>query len=139
MKKLAILSVLLFLFSMFNACEEEEKNLLLGKWMLQLVYYESYEDDLMFDSGTTSYYDFKYLEFFKGGEGKVWFDEIEYDTFTWRKDGKTLYADEGTVNEQVIEINELSKTALVFTMIMEEEVGGVVYKDIHEITMSKVD
>ncbi len=139
MKKLAVITALLFLFSMFNACEEEGKNLLLGKWILQLVYYESYEDDLMFDSGTTSYYDFKYLEFFNGGEGKVWFDKIEFDTFTWRKDGKTLYVNEGTQEEQVIEINELSKTALVFTITMEEEEEGVVYKHIHEITMSKLE
>jgi len=39
---------------MFNACEEEEKNLLLGKWLLELVYYEYYEDDLLVDSGMTS-------------------------------------------------------------------------------------
>jgi len=139
MKKFVLLSVLLLLFSLFNACEEEEKNLLLGKWMLQLVTYEYYEDDLLVDSGMTSYYDFKYLEFFKGGEGNVWLDKIEYDTFTWRKDGKTIYVDEGTENEQVIEINELLKTALVFTITMEEEEGGVVYRHIHEITMSKVD
>lgn len=138
MKKPAIFAILFFLFSLFNACEDEEAASLIGKWMLQLVYYEYYEDDLLVDSGTTSYYNFKYLEFFKGGEGKVWFDEIEYDTFTWRKDGKALYADEGTEDEQIIEINELSKATLVFTMTMEEE-DGVVYKHIHEVTMSKVE
>ncbi len=139
MKKITLFTVLLFLFSTFNACEDEETALIIGKWMFQLVSYEYYEDDLMVDSGMSSYYEFKYLEFFKGGEGKVWFDEIEYDSFTWRKDGKILYTDEGTVDEQVVDINELSKTALVFTMSMEEEEGGVVYRYIQEITMSKVN
>ncbi len=139
MKKLAILTVLLFLFSMFNACEEDEKNLLLGKWAFVSISWIEYEDGVQVDSGSSTQSDILYLEFFKGGTGFVYFSEVEYDTFTWEKDGKTLIADEGTVDEQEIKIITLTKSTLVFEMTMSETIEGTVYSIVQTMTMSKVD
>ncbi len=139
MKKLAIFTVLLFLFSMFNACEEDEKNLLLGKWSFVVYTYEIYDGAILEDSGSSTDGPFIYLEFLKGGDGIVTFDEFESDTFTWEKDGKNVLVDEGTDNEQNITIVTLTKSTLVFTMTMTIEEGETTYTVYQTITMSKVD
>jgi hypothetical protein len=139
MKKFAIFTVLLLLFSMFNACEEDEKNLLLGKWGFVVYTYEIYEGTTLVDSGSSTEGPFIYLEFIKGGTGIVTFDEFESDTFTWEKDGKTVLVDEGTQNEQNINIVTLTKNTLVFTMTMTMEEGQTTYTVNQTITMSRVE
>ncbi len=136
MKKLAIFTVVLLLFSMFNACEEEEKNLLLGKWAFVSLSWIEYEDGVQVDSGSSTQSDILYLEFFKGGIGCVYFSEVEYDTFIWEKDGKTLIVNEGTVDEQEITIITLTKSTLVFEMTVYE---NIFYYSVQTMTMSKVD
>jgi len=139
MRKITLFTVLVFLFSVFNACEDEDVASLIGKWLFELSTAEYYEDNVLV--GTETYYegDIKYLEFFKGGTGTVWFDELENESFTWKKEGKTVTVDEGTDNEQVIKIKNLSQSTLKFSMTMEEEDGGVVYKIVMTMTMTKVE
>ena len=130
---------MLLLFSMFNACEEDEKNLLLGKWSFVVYSYEIYDGATLEDSGTSTDGPFLYLEFIKGGDGIVYFDEVEFDTFTWEKDGKSVLVDEGTDNEQNITIVTLTKETLIFTMTMTIEEGETTYTVYQTITMVRVE
>ena len=139
MKKITLFTVLLLLLSMFNSCEEDEVNLLLGKWGFVSFKWIEYEDGVKVDEGTSTENEFIYLEFLKGGAGYVYFDEVDYDTFTWEKDCKTVTVDEGTVNEQVIKIETLTKSTLVFSMSYSETYDGVTYMQENIITMTKVD
>jgi len=124
---------------MFNACEEEENNLLLGKWSFVVYTYEIYEGTTLVDSGTATDAPFLYLEFFKGGTGTVYFDEVETETFTWEKNGKKVLVNEGTVDEQNITIVTLTKSILVFTQSMTMEEGETTYTVNQTITMTKAD
>ncbi len=139
MKKLAIFTALLLLFGMFNACEEDEKNLLIGKWSFVVYSYEIYDGATLEDSGTSTDGPFLYLEFFKGGDGIVTLDEEETETFTWEKDGKSVLVNEGTVDEQNISIVTLTKDTLIFTMTMIIEEGGTTYTVYQTITMVRVE
>lgn len=136
MKRFAILTIVLLLFSMFNACEEEEKNLLLGKWAFVSLSWIEYENGGQVDSGSSTQSDILYLEFFKGGVGCVYFSEVEYDTFIWEKDGKTLITNEGTEDEQEITIITLTKSTLVFEMTVYENIFQYM---VQTMTMSKVE
>lgn len=139
MKKIALFTVLLFLFSIFNACEEDEKNLLLGKWSFVVYTYEIYEGSTLADSGSSIEGPFLYLEFIKGGTGIVSFDEVENDTFTWEKDGKTVLVNEGTEDEQNITIVTLTRNTLIFTMTMSTQDNGTTYTIYQTITMTRVE
>ena len=139
MKKLTLFSLLLFLASMFNACEDDEVASLIGKWLFGSSTYEVYLDDVLEDSGTFTDMEFQHLEFFKGGTGTVWFDAVEYESFTWEKDGKTVTIDEGTINEMIFKIKKLTKTTLQFTTTEEEEDGEDVYEIIITLNMTKVE
>ncbi len=139
MKKLSIFTLLLLLFGMFNACEEEKENLLLGKWSFVVYTYEIYESSTLVDSGSSTEGPFIYLEFLKGGDGIVTFDEFESDTFAWEKDGKKVLVDEGTENEQNITIVTLTKSTLIFTMTMTMQEGDTTYTMNQTMTMARVD
>jgi hypothetical protein len=139
MKKLSIIVLFMFLASMFNSCEDEETASLIGKWLWELGVMEYYIDDVFQGSESSTEGEWKYLEFFKGGTGTVWFDDVEYETFNWKKEGKTVTVDEGTVDEQTIKIEKLSESTLKFKLTMEEDDGGVIYKMVVTVTMSKVE
>ena len=124
---------------MFNACEDDEVASIIGKWLFGNASYELYEDDVLVESGAFTEIEFQHLEFFKGGSGYVWFDAVEYETFTWKKDGKTVTIDEGTANEMIFKIEKLSKTTMKLSMTEEEEDGGVVYKMIITMNLTKLE
>jgi len=138
MKKLAIFTLLLLLFSMFNACEEEEKNLLLGKWSFVSYDYELYEDGILQDEGTSYENEWIYLEFIKGGVGHVYSDEVNYDIFTWKKDGKKITVDEGSQEEMIVTIEILTKSTMVFSLTMSQQ-NGVLITMLLTYTVTKVD
>lgn len=135
MKKITIFTLLLSLLSMFNACEEEEKNLLLGKWAFVNVSWIDYDDGVQVDSGSSTQSEILYLEFYKGGMGCVYFSEVEYETFTWEKDGKTITVNEGAEDEQEITIVTLTKSTLVFEMTVYE---NIFQYSVQTMTMNKV-
>ncbi len=135
MKKSAFLFLLVFLFSMFNSCEEDEKNLLLGKWGFVSVKYIEYEDGVKVDEETSYEADVVYLEFLKGGVGHVYFSEVEYDTFSWTKDGKTVTIE----SDEEFEIETLTKSTLVLKITETWEEGGTTYIDEMIYTFTKVD
>ncbi len=135
MKKLAIFTVLLFLFSMFNACEEDEKNLLLGKWGFVSVKYAYYEDGVKLDEETSYEADVVYLEFLKNDIGYVYFSELEYETFSWERDGKTVTID----SEEVFTIETLTKSSLVIKITETWEEGEVTCMEEITYTFNKVD
>jgi hypothetical protein len=139
MKKLSIVILTLFLASMFNSCEDEEVASLIGKWLYGSVTFELYEDDVLVESGPFNEMDFEYLEFIKGGTLYVWFDSVEYETITWKKDGKTVTLDEGTEDEMVLKIETLTKTTLKVSFSEEEEEGGVVYKMVIKMNMTRME
>ena len=138
MKKLSIFVVLFLLVSMFNACDEETTNLLLGKWAWVSGTYAEYEDDVLVESGAIEEDFFESLEFLKGGAGTVYFSTVEYESFVWKKDGKTVTVDEGTIDEQIIKIKTLTKISLIFEMTETETEGDVVYKYVTTVTMVKI-
>lgn len=138
MKKLSLFVALLLLVSMFNSCDEETTNLLLGKWGWVSGTYAEYEDDVLQESGTIEGSFFETIEFLKGGSGTVTFTGEDPETFTWKKDGNDVTVDEGTVDEQNIKIKTLNKLTLVFEMTETETEGDVVYKYVTTITMVKI-
>ena len=138
MKKLSIFVVLVLFVSMFQACDEETTNLLLGKWGWVSATYTEYEDGVQVDTGTVEEAFFTTVEILKGGTGTVTFLDLSYDTFNWKKDGKTLIIDEGTVDEQNQSIKTLTKLSLVLEMTETETEGDVVYTYVTTITMVKI-
>jgi hypothetical protein len=137
MKKLSLFVTLLLLVSMFNACEEETTNLLLGKWGWVSGVMEYYEDDVLVETETITEPFFVSVEILKGGTGTIDTGDGT-ETFTWKKDGKTLTINEGTVDEMVETIVSNTKTSLVIEVIETEEEGGVVYKSVTRITTVKI-
>jgi hypothetical protein len=137
MKKLSLLFALLLVLPLFNSCEEETKNLLIGKWGWVSGTYAEYEDDVLVESGTISEPFFVSVEIKKGGTGTLDTGDGTED-FTWKKSGDTLTINEGTVDEMIEKIITNTKTSLVVEVTMTEEEGGVVYKYVQTITMVKI-
>jgi len=138
MKKLSLFVALLLLVSMFNSCDEETTNLLLGKWGWVGATWIEYEDGVQTDSGTMTEAFFTTVEILKGGTGTVTFPDLSYDTFTWKKDGNDLIIDKGTVDEQNQKIITLNKLTLVLEMTETETEDDVVYTFVTTITLVKI-
>lgn len=140
MKKIALIPLVLLLVSVFNACEEEEEvDLILGKWTFVSGHWADYENGVLVDEGSISETDIVYLEFFKDGIGHVYFDEVDYDMFSWEREEYTLIVNPGTQDEQTITIETLTQSTLVFKMGYSVEEEGVVYLYEETYTMDKVD
>ena len=139
MKRLSIFILSLFLVTMFNSCEDEEVASIIGKWLFGSSTYSLYEDNVLVSSGDFEQMEFLYLEILKGGTGYVWFDAVEYETFSWQKDGKTFTIYEGPESDMIFKIEELSKTTLKLSLTEEEEDGGVVYKMVIYLSMTRVN
>ena len=113
MKKLSLLFALLLVLPLFNSCEEETKNLLLGKWSWVSGTDACYDGSVLVETNTISEPFFLYVEFLKGGTGYIYEDATTSQAFTWKKDGSTLTINEGTVDEMVETIVTLNKATLV--------------------------
>jgi hypothetical protein len=113
MKKIGHLSILLIaLLAVFSCKKDENADLLVGKWDLDSMRFELYENDVLSESESSTD-EFDYLEFTSSGKFYVYDSGTPVEDADWRRNGDILTLIYGVNDEQDLTIVTLTNTKLV--------------------------
>ena len=113
MKKIGHLSILLIaLLAVFSCKKDKNTDLLVGKWDLDSMRFELFENDVLSESESSTD-EFDYLEFTSSGNFYVYDSGTRVEDAEWRRNGDILTLIYGVNDEEDLTIVTLTNTKLV--------------------------